>query len=124
MVIVSAERDRALSDSQKELKGIKAEQQTWSKDKKAYEAQVSAHEQTDSCHTCKDACVPFACVCVCVHPVYRTVKCLTVRVYAVLCVWVQVEHLQRKVADLESSLASKEQAAKQVSHESARYGAH
>jgi hypothetical protein len=59
------------------------------------------------------------------RPLVGRVACsnrLSPSVHACLYVFVcwQVERLQRKVADLESSLASKEQAAKQVSHESAR----
>jgi hypothetical protein len=37
-----ADRDKQLADALRELKGLKAEQTAWSKDKKTLEAQVGA----------------------------------------------------------------------------------
>ncbi len=41
-VRVRAERDKGLAEAAKDVRALKAEQQAWAKEKKAYEAQVGA----------------------------------------------------------------------------------
>jgi hypothetical protein len=104
-----ADRDKQLADALRELKNLKAEQTAWSKDKKALEVQASTQLFADTCSGSHEG------HCGSLDSSLRRQSLLSLHPV------MQVDRLQKRAAEAEAALNSRELAAKEANKESSRY---